>query len=80
MLDPSTQTCKIRSEYLETNLRESSGVYEELPLFMLEQIYKTEEQKAWLKDCIVARPGPIFFPCHSKSAAPPLAWIYSLRC
>ena len=58
MLDPSMQTCKISAQYLESNLKETSGVYEELPLFMLEQIYITEEQKAWLKDCIVARPGP----------------------
>ena len=35
--------------------QEKDDVYEELPLFELEKIYCTEEQKVWLKEKIVDR-------------------------
>ena len=36
--------------------QEKDDVYEELPLFELEKIYCTEEQRQWLKEKIVDRP------------------------
>ena len=33
--------------------QDKEGVYEELPLFELEKIYCTEEQRKWLKEKIV---------------------------
>eukprot|EP00439_Symbiodinium_sp_Y106_P065253 s3639_g10.t1 len=58
MVDPSMQSCSISADYKESHERSGQDLYEELPLFMLEEIYKTPEQQQWLKEVIVARLSP----------------------
>ena len=57
MVDPSMQSCVVSAEYKDENEKIGEGLYEELPLFMLEKIYTSEEEKAFLKDVIVGRLG-----------------------
>ena len=58
MVDPSMQSFAVAAEFKETHERSGEDLYEEVPLFMLEEIYKTPEQQQWLKDNIVARISP----------------------
>ena len=57
MLDPSMQSCEVGAQFRDDHSRINEGLFEELPLFALEKIYTSEEEKLFLKECIVGRRG-----------------------
>ena len=64
MIDPSMQSCRVSAEYKDAHQKIGAGVYEELPLFALEKIYSSEEERVFLKEAIVGRPGPSPVSAH----------------
>ena len=71
MLDPSMQTCKVGAEYRDSHQKLNTGVYEEMLLWALEKIYTSDEERVFLKECIVGR----FAPSESPTLSICSAWV-----
>ena len=54
MVDSSMQSCEVAAEFRESHTHENEGLFEEQPLFVLEKLYSTPEEKKWLQDNVVA--------------------------